>query len=60
MNDRAAPDAAETSEDARTTESSVPPEEEPGHLDPPPGTAVSARTHAEGTVGSDRRFFEDA
>jgi hypothetical protein len=38
----------------------VPPSEEPGVEDPPPGTAVSARTHAEGTVGSDRRFFEDA
>ena len=38
----------------------VPAAERPGHLHPPPGTAVSARTHAEGTVGSDRRFFEDA
>ena len=38
----------------------VPQSEEPGVAHPPPGTAVSARTHAEGTVGSDRRFFEEA
>ena len=60
MIDRTAPATEQSSEDTRPTGPSVPPEEEPGYLDPPPGTAVSARTHAEGTVGSDRRFFEDA
>ncbi len=54
MNDRSTL-ADHTSEDAV-----VPADEKPGHSDPPPGTGVSARTHAEGSVGSDRRFFEDA
>lgn len=38
----------------------VPASEEPGVRHPPPGTGVSARTHEEGTVGSDLRFFEEA
>lgn len=60
MNDRSATAADETSEDARSSEEAVPSHEKPGHTDPPPGTGVSARTHAEGTVGSDRKFFDDA
>ena len=49
------PAAEEPADDAE-----VPSEEKPGHTDPPSGTGVSARTDAEGSVGSDRRFFEDA
>lgn len=38
----------------------VPASEEPGVAHPPQGTGVSARTHEEGTVGSDLKFFEPA
>ena len=41
-------------------EDEVPASEEPGVAHPPQGTGVSARTHEEGTVGSDLRFFEPA
>ena len=41
-------------------EDEVPASEEPGVAQPPQGTGVSARTHEEGTVGSDLRFFEPA
>jgi hypothetical protein len=50
---------AEPVDDDRTRDE-VPSSEEPGVVHPPAGTAVSARTHEEGTVGSDLRFFEPA
>ena len=60
MSERSAAAERTPAAEEPAADADVPAEEKPGHTDPPSGTGVSARTHDEGTVGSDRRFFEDA